>query len=150
MKIYIASKLENHLLVQRVRNALQAEGHTITYDWTLHCSVKGQGETRLQEVASAELDGVRSADLVVVILPGGRGTHAELGAANALNKPVLLFSPDPWPFRSNEATCAFYWNKNVQHVHELGKKPEKVILLAVRDMTREINAPAAKSRQVPA
>jgi nucleoside 2-deoxyribosyltransferase len=127
MKIYIASRLENFLQVQAVRDALAAAGHTITYDWTLHGSVKDDGEARLREVALLELNGVRDADLVVVLLPGGRGTHAELGAANILGKPVILFSDKPHPLLSTDATCAFYWNENVYQLHTPGKAPEDII-----------------------
>lgn len=116
MKIYIASKLENYRKVQAVRDALVSAGHSITYDWTLHGSVQGQGIERLKEVAENERRGVVSADAVVVLLPGGRGTHAELGMACALNIPVMLLADraDAY-FRPDEYTCAFYWNRNVQH-----------------------------------
>ncbi len=113
MKIYIASGLENFKQVQALRDALLADGHEISYDWSVHGSAQGQGDERLREVAQNELDGVYNADVVVVLLPGGRGTHAELGAANVLGKPVLIFSDNPKDFLSTEATCAFYWNANV-------------------------------------
>jgi hypothetical protein len=117
MKIYIASSLENFQKVQEVRDALTAYGHILTYDWTLHGDVRGQCGVRLREVAEAEINGVREADLVVVLLPGGRGTHAELGMANALGKQVLLVSDCYAPFDSHEkATCAFYWPRNVSQV----------------------------------
>ncbi len=115
MKIYIASGLQNYKQVQALRDALLADGHEITYDWTLHGSAHGQGEQRLREVAAKEMVGVMTADLVIVLLPGGRGTHAELGAANALYKPVILFSRDEKDFDADEMTCAFYWNLNVDH-----------------------------------
>ncbi len=114
MKIYIASKLENYRQVQAVRDALISAGHSITYDWTLHGSVQGQGVERLKEVAENERRGVVSADAVVVLLPGGRGTHVELGMACALNIPVMLIVDHSMPyFRPDENTCAFYWNRNV-------------------------------------
>lgn len=116
MKIYIASKLENYRQVQAVRDALVSAGHSITYDWTQHGSVQGQGIERLREVAENERRGVVSADAVVVLLPGGRGTHAELGMACALNIPVMLMADNPNSFfQPDEYTCAFYWNRNVQH-----------------------------------
>ena len=133
MKIYIASRLENYLQVQAVRDALVSAGHVITYDWTRHGSVQGQGEARLREVAANELNGVRDADLVVVLLPGGRGTHAELGMANVLGKPVILFSNADDPFDAYTAdTCAFYWNENVYQLHSHGGRPENVIPSLIR------------------
>ena len=112
MRIYIASALENIEQVQAVRDALIAEGHTITYDWTTHGAVRDD-LARLAEVAGSEVQGVREADLVVVLLPGGRGTHAELGMACALGIPVLLVSSDGATFEPGEGTCAFYWARNV-------------------------------------
>jgi nucleoside 2-deoxyribosyltransferase len=115
MKFYIASKLENYRNVQAVRDALIKAGHRITYDWTLHGSVAGQGAKRLREVAGSEMDGVLSADIVIVLLPGGRGTHAELGMAIAWDIPVMLIADKSNTyFNLDKNTCAFYWNKNVQ------------------------------------
>jgi hypothetical protein len=58
-------------------------------------------------VARREILGVVEADIVIVLLPGGRGTHAELGAALALAKPVALHTNDSGIFVGPE-TCAFY------------------------------------------
>ncbi len=128
MKMYIASGLENFKQVQALRDALLADGHEISYDWTVHGSAQGQGDERLREVAQHELDGVRNADVVIVLLPGGRGTHAELGAANVLGKPVLIFSDNPKDFLSTEATCAFYWNANVYQMHGVhGVLPQDLV-----------------------
>ena len=116
MLIYIASRLENYRQVQAVRDALIQDGHVITYDWTQHNSVAQQGIERLKEVAENERRGVVSADAVVVLLPGGRGTHAELGIACALNIPVMLITDNHRAyFLPDENTCAFYWCRNVQH-----------------------------------
>lgn len=127
MKIYIASRLENHPQVKAVRDALVADGHSITYDWTRHGSVQGEGEDRLREVAAAERAGVMTADIVIVLLPGGRGTHAELGIANALGIPVILVSKTRDMFQADSATCAFYWNDNVRQLWTEGHEPEAVL-----------------------
>ena len=117
MKIYIASKLENYEQVRYVRDFLARFGHTLTYDWTLHGSIKETTEQDLTDCANAELQGVRDADIVLVLLPGGRGTHAELGMAIALNKPVYIWSATHELFTLTDKTCAFYWNNNVlRHV----------------------------------
>ncbi len=58
MNFYIATSLsripDHHL----VRNHLSTYDHQITYDWTLHGSVKSVSKERLREVALLELDGV--------------------------------------------------------------------------------------------
>lgn len=117
MKFYIASKLENAEAVSRVARALKAAGHIHTYDWTVHGSVQDKGEQRIREVAEAEKQGVLDADVVIVILPGGRGTHAELGIAlGAGNKEIVICAADNSLFLANTSTCAFYWNMGIHRV----------------------------------
>lgn len=88
MNFYVASKLSNAESVRRVHQALRDDGHTLTYDWTLHGPVWREGWKRCRQVSVFELEGVKDADVVVVLLPGGRGTHVELGAALAMDKHV--------------------------------------------------------------
>lgn len=127
MKFYKASKLENAKKVKRLANVLKASGWEQTYDWTKHGSVQKEEEQRLREVAGNELRGVKDAEVVIVMLPGARGTHAELGAANVLEKPVFIYAEDDNLFIQDERTCAFYWNENVVHV--VGDELELLIQL---------------------
>lgn len=108
MKYYIATRLENHQAHNVVRDLLAQRGHQITYDWTVHGPVWRSGAARIAEVAELELRGVVEADLVIVLLPGGRGTHAELGMALSRGRRVLLHSADLAPFGAAPETCAFY------------------------------------------
>ena len=110
MKFYIASRLENADTVKRVAAVLKAAGHEHTYDWTTHGSVQKEGEARITEVAEKEKAGVLSADIVIVILPGGRGTHAELGIAIGAGKPIIICAENDDAFQQDDRTCAFYWN----------------------------------------
>jgi nucleoside 2-deoxyribosyltransferase len=63
-------------------------------------------------VAVAEVEGVREADVLLVLLPGGFGTHVEIGVALALEKPIVIHAPDretlntPYP-------CLFHYHPNV-------------------------------------
>lgn len=116
MKFYIASRLENADMVKKLALALKSWGMKHTYDWTAHGSVQCEGPERLTEVAELELQGVKDADIVIVLLPGGRGTHCELGIANALNKKVFLWAETDEMFLQNDRTCAFYWNSNVERI----------------------------------
>lgn len=116
MKFYIASKLENSEMVMSLSRLLKAYQWQHTYDWTKHGSVQNEGEERITQVAENELRGVKEADIVIVLLPGGRGTHAELGAANILNKKVFIWAEAEELFLHDERTCAFYWNHNVTRV----------------------------------
>ncbi len=117
MKFYIATSLSRVTAHRVVRNALRTHGHEISYDWTLHGSVKSVSIERLQEVAVLELDGVSEADFVVVLLPGGNGTHLELGFAIARGKKVFLHSEDSLIFELGPQTSAFYHHPDVTCFH---------------------------------
>lgn len=111
MRCYIATRLENHERHNAVRDALASVGIELTYDWSTHGPVWQAGAERIREVACNELNGVIEADFVVVILPGGRGTHAELGMALALGKMVYLLCETEETnqmLRAVPETCAFY------------------------------------------
>ena len=118
IKLYIAAKLENHEQHNWVRDRL-APFATLTYDWTTHGSVKGTSPARTGEVADREMNGVERADAVIVLLPGGRGTHAELGMALAFGKPLGIYSPNPRHFEVGPDTCAFYWPDGVYRTGSL-------------------------------
>jgi len=108
-RAYIATRLSNHEAHNRVRDALAAIGISLTYDWTVHGSVKCDGALKLREVSTAEAQGVIDAHVCVVLLPGGRGTHSELGIAIGARVPVLLVQqPGADFFNSDERTSLFY------------------------------------------
>jgi len=125
MRFYIASKIENGEAVTRLATWLKAVGHVQTYDWAVHGPVfkpdkaANQNILAMREVATAEMIGVSSADVLIALLPGGRGTHVEIGAAIALAKLVILcgdFQKEmtgrgeyPWP-------CAFYYHPLVVRI----------------------------------
>ncbi len=113
MKYYIATRLENAAGHNALRDLLNGAGHKLTYDWTRHGSVKDKGRAVLAQVAENEIEGVREADFVVALLPGGRGTHTEIGAALALGKPTIIHDSDArtdidGAFSYGAATCSFY------------------------------------------
>lgn len=130
-RFYIASKLENHERVRQLRDLLVAGGWRCTYDWTTHGSVRAQEgapadgtlPARIAGVASDELDGVMAADVVIALLPGGRGTHVELGAALAAKElaevsgpmRIVLWSATPEEhFTFDERCSAFYHHPAVE------------------------------------
>lgn len=117
MKFYIATSLSRMTDHRIVRDMLRQCGHEISYDWTLHGSVKSVSKERLQEVASLELNGVAEADFVVVLLPGGNGTHLELGFALARGKKVFLHTEDSFIFELGPQTNAFYHHPDVTRLH---------------------------------
>ena len=133
MKYYIASKLENAAQVRQLKAYLDDLGWEHTYDWTVHGSVQSEGVSRIAEVAANEAEGVLCANVVIVLLPGGRGTHTELGmaighwqVAEALqaaglvtveNRRIIIYSDDPErDFGTNGTCCAFYHHPLVERV----------------------------------
>ena len=114
MKFYIASRLENAEEVSTLAEVLKAAGHTHTYDWTAHGSAKDEV---MEQVARNELRGVMAADIVIILLPGGRGTHAELGIALGSScESIIICAKDDGASQQDGWPCPFYWNTGVKRV----------------------------------
>ena len=114
MNVYIAAATTDFEIVREVATALQRAGHVQTFDWTRAEEVNG---TQVRaDLAEAEVEGVRRADLLVAIMPGGRGTHAEIGAALGLKKPILLVCFGSWALSNSTSRkeCLFYSHALVQ------------------------------------
>ena len=118
MKYYVASGVSNAEKVNQAAAALNAAGHQRTYDWTGHGDVSKADPAFKRHVAASESMGVLEAELVVLLLPGRFGTHAELGMALATagNKRILLWSETPAPFDGTEGFCVFYHHPAVERV----------------------------------
>lgn len=121
MQYYIATRLENTTAHNRLRDVLNSLGHVITYDWTTHGPVYSHGLERVAEVAGLEAKGVLDADWVIVLWPGGRGTHVELGVALGANKHVHFISPEPAHHQATSETCAFYHHPLVRRYNSVGE-----------------------------
>lgn len=117
MKYYIATRLENHAAHNDVRDRLTTLGHALTYDWTTHGPVWRSGVEVIRQTEAKERQGIIDADFIVVLLPGGRGTHVELGFALALEKPIILWAADDAMFGATPETCAFYHHPCVRTIH---------------------------------
>jgi len=115
MKYYQASGVENASRVNTAAAVLNANGHVRTYDWTVHGSVARREEAFKTRVAATEAAAVSEAETVIVLLPGAKGTHAELGMALAGNAGrVLIWSESSAPFDGTEGYCVFYHHPKVQ------------------------------------
>src|SRR5689334_7532887 len=109
-RFYLAIRRDRASHGNAIVEALKSRGWERTFDW----SGKDDDEPEaLSELAQAELAGIQEADVLIVLLPGGRGTHVEIGAALALGKPVILCSPNrktletPYP-------CPFHYHPRVK------------------------------------
>ena len=104
-RFYFSTRLDRSSEATPLLEALKGQGWERTYVW----SDQTLSPDKSSDIATAELEGIRLANVVVVLLPGGYGTHAEIGAALALGKPVILHSPDhntlntPYP-------CVFHYH----------------------------------------
>ncbi len=98
MKLYVATGFERADKASEVMEALRSLGHTITFDWTVYRPMVLDGwkpdPEQLEGIASEEVEAVKDADALIVLLPGGKGTHVELGVALAMRKPVCIFGDE--------------------------------------------------------
>ena len=106
MKFYIGSGMKNCELVNYYANLLKENGWEQTYDWVKNVSDDVSLEDMI-EYATLESQGIVDSDVVIILLPAGRGAHIELGMAMSLNKRVILCSTTKEEF-SIENTVAFY------------------------------------------
>src|SRR5260370_27533871 len=90
-RFYVSSRKDRSAQADALSEVLKARGWKRTYEWTAQDGKDPDGHA---EIAIKELEGVREADVLVVLLPGGYGTHVEIGAALPLGKTVIIHSPD--------------------------------------------------------
>ena len=109
-RFYLSTRKDRGTQATELLEALKGQGWQRTFDWANQNSLAADGYA---EMALAEIEAVREADVLIVLLPGGYGTHVEIGAALALGKPVVLHAPDrktldtPYP-------CVFHYHPGVK------------------------------------
>lgn len=108
MKFYVGSGIKNWELVNYYLKELEKNGWTHTYNWTKYIH-GGISATDLIEYAELEQKAIADSDIIIILLPAGRGTHVELGLALALHKMIFLCSD------SKEA----FYIKNTVNFYEL-------------------------------
>lgn len=116
MKFYIASSLKNEQQVRALSGLLKQAGWEHTYDWTTHCPLEEPDAETLRSIAEREFEGIRQADVVILLTPKGRGTHTEFGIALALQKKIYLCHWDDAYLSCGEHTSAFYWLPQVHQI----------------------------------
>jgi hypothetical protein len=118
MKFYVASGLKNKDRVRQAAEVLIQNGHLRLYDWTTHGDVRSCGQTRMREVSANEARAVTECELMLVLLPGGSGTHTELGLALAThsNKRILLWSETGEEFDLCDKSCVFYYHPATERI----------------------------------
>lgn len=118
MRFYISTGIVHLERAAELAAVLEKRGHELTYDWMASGDIRREGGVRMSEVAFNELRAVRDAELVVVLLPGGKGTHVELGQAIATrgNKRIIVWSEHGDEFSFDERTCVFYFHSCIERV----------------------------------
>jgi len=116
MNFYIASRLKNIEQVRYMASILKDNDWTHTCDWTNFDVSSEDNVDFFRAIGEKEYDGVKAADIVIVITPQGQGTHIELGMAIALGKKVYIYHIDDSYFKCDDNTCAFYWLPQVKQI----------------------------------
>ena len=109
MRFYVAGKFENIRTIRQVQEMLIATGHHISFDWTIY-----QIGT-LSDQAKLDMEGVRVADVYIGVFLRNlsyRGALAELGAALALNKRVIIIG-------HGADRCLFTYHPTVERFERL-------------------------------
>lgn len=106
MRFYIGSGFKNCELVNYYSKVLEQNGWKHTYNWAKNINNNEKNED-LIEYSKLEKKGIIDADVVIILLPAGRGTHIELGMALALNKKIFLCTDNKEEF-SIKNTVNFY------------------------------------------
>jgi nucleoside 2-deoxyribosyltransferase len=107
---YLSTRKDRNAEAGPLLAALKAIGWERTFDWA-HRGASTASE--YADLAVAEIAGIRDADVLIVLLPGGYGTHVEIGAALALEKPVILHAPSRETLETPYA-CAFHYHPAVK------------------------------------
>ena len=122
MDFYVGSGMKNCELVTYYAEKLIEQGWHQTYDWVKNVN-EDVSIDDMREYAKLEKQGVADADVVIILLPAGRGAHIELGMALALGKKLFLCAQTEDEF-SLENTVAFYELPCVEKL--IGTKEENI------------------------
>lgn len=138
MKFYVGSGMKNCALVDYYAKILKENGWNQTYNWVENVNDDVSIEDMI-EYAKLESKGIVDSDVVVILLPAGRGAHIELGMALALNKKIFLCSATKDEF-SIENTVAFYGLPNiVQLIGTADENIKEIITLSNNIEIKEVN-----------
>lgn len=128
MKFYVGSGMKNCELVNSYAKLLKENGWEQTYDWVKNIS-DDISRNDMIKYASLESQGIIDSDVVIILLPAGRGAHIELGMAMALDKEIFLCSVTDEEFNI-ENTVAFYeLSKVTQLVGNVDDNVKKILKL---------------------
>lgn len=138
-RIYIASTLTNAPRVRELRDALAVHNIELTYDWTSHNDgvpyIPDSNPEEKQQAALREELAVREAEVVLVVIPGGHGTHFEFGMARALYKPIVWLDDQPIPPPSRPC---FHFFPDLIRVHSNCEAITAIVKILDDDRVRKL------------
>ena len=124
MKFYIGSGFKNAKLVNELASQLLQSGWQHTYNWANSILEKETKEDMIR-FSQLEQQAILDSDVIIILLPAGRGTHIELGMALAFEKKIYLCSTQQEAFQI-ENTVNFYElpqiRKIVGNIEEISSK----------------------------
>ena len=106
-RFYLATSYLNREKGAEVIDLLTSAGHHCTFDWTRLDSESDLTVPNLPATAKSEIDAVVACDLFVLLAPGRLGAHAELGAALACGRHVVVIGD------TSDTDCIFYHHPQV-------------------------------------
>ncbi len=110
MKYYLSTEYNCKIRkVNQLKRAMEAAGYKLTHDWLTYRKEEHETDTLLTDVCGKELSGIGNADFLLVLLPGYRGTHTELGIAIAMQKPVIIAGTREEFLNKARRSCPFYY-----------------------------------------
>ena len=127
MKFYIGSGIKNVEQVNYYSKILEENGWRNTYNWTKDIS----GNKTIEELvkyAIFEQNGIVELNVVIILLPAGRGAHIELGMALALNKKIFLCSDCMENISNENTTVNFYQLSNIKRLYGTADENIKEII----------------------
>lgn len=127
MKFYIASSLSNKEQVKYLASCLKEKGFLHTYDWTKNENVNTI--EKLATIGEAEKTAVLEADFFILVLPGGFGSHTELGMAIGNGKRIYVYSSSNEPFQPEKTTTFYHIDGISKYVGDLDQFVGQIIKL---------------------
>lgn len=126
MKFYIASSFQNIKQVRELAELLKGKGWKHTYDWTEN--QKAESYSRLAEIGKKEMNAVSESDLLIVILPAGKGSHIEMGIALALEKSIYLFSTCKSAYNFDQTSTFYHVDVVNRYVGDLNSFSQYILI----------------------
>lgn len=135
MNFYVGSGMKNCELVTCYAEKLKKKWWHQAYDWVGNVCDDEPIDDMIN-YARREKQTVIDSDVVIILLPAGRGAHIELGMALALDKKLFLCAQSEDEF-SIDNTVAFYELPSVvKLIGTVDENIDKIMKVVVADKSK--------------